>query len=484
MEHYHSDRRLIGSASEVGKDPYALLCNIEAEQKLLGSLLIDNRLFEHVADILAAEDFVNALHARIYRAISTMIGTGATADPITLRSYFDKDEALAELGGANYLGALARGAGLSSNARFYAQSISDLARRRDVVAAAQDILADAALPDPARAADIVIDEAEEKLFAIADRKNHAGAPVALDRLASSAVTHIEQAHRDGGAVTVDTGLAGLDAIISGMGAGDMCVLAARPGMGKTALAGSVAIFAARRGKRVALFSLEMTGEELAGRWIAGLTGISTDRQRHGKIEHSEWQGLIDAQAELGRLPIFIDDQPRLSVAQMRQRCRRMRRRTGLDLVIIDHLQLVRQGGKQESRRLEIGDASSMIKAIAKELGVPFLVLSQLSRAVEQRDDKRPILSDLRESGDIEQDADVVMFLYRDEYYLQRAEPRRRPSDTADGFASKQADWTDALSAAKGLAEIIVAKNRHGRNGVAKAYFDGERQTFTDLARGY
>jgi replicative DNA helicase len=255
-------------------------------------------------------------------------------------------------------------------------------------------------------------------------------------------------------------------------------------MGKSCLAGSVAMSAARRGKRVAMFSLEMTGAELAGRWIAGLTGITTDCQRHGKIEPGDWQRLVHAQEELRRLAIFVDDQPRLSVAQMRQRCRRMRRRAGLDLVIIDHLQLVRQGGKQESRRLEIGDASSMIKAIAKELGVPILVLSQLSRSPEQRDDKRPILSDLRESGDIEQDADVVMFLYRDEYYLQRAEPRRRASDTADGFASKQADWTDAMSAAKGIAEIIVAKNRHGRTGVAKAYFDGERQTFTDLARGY
>lgn len=469
------------SWDNIAADPMSRLVNTEAEQALLGAILIANRAYEHVVDIVSPQQFGFPVHGRIFSAIGSLISAGTSASPITLKHHFETDGSLQGIGGSAYLGRLAASAVTVLNCRGYAQTIADLARRRALIATAQDIIADAAIPDPERPADLVIDEAEERIFAIADGSN-AHAPQRLGDALTTTITRIENAYRVGGAITVDTGLSELDQIIAGMGAGDLCVLAARPAMGKSCAAGTIAFNAARRGKSVLMFSLEMSAEELAQRWIAGLTGIPTSDQRHGKIDQSLWPKLIEAQNVLSSLPIVIDDQPRLSVAQMRQRARRCRRRFGLDLIILDHLQLVRQGGKQESRRLEIGDASSMLKAIAKELAVPVLCLSQLSRAPEQRDDKRPILSDLRESGDIEQDSDVVMFLYREEYYIDRQEPKRRVGETHDAFTGRVAEWQDRRAAVRGLAEIAVSKNRHGRTGIARTYFDAERQRFENLER--
>lgn len=455
----------------------------ETEQALLGALFVNNRAFEHVADILSASDFGLPVHGKIYDAIGSTIAGGGPANPITLKNQFAADDSLRLVGGAGYLAKLAAAAVTVTNSRYYAQTIADLARRRDIVLAAQDTIADAAVVDIERPANVVLDEAEERLFRIADRGAREGTLCALGDVLKSTIGHIEAAYKQGGAITVDTGLTDLDRIISGMGAGDLVVLAGRPSMGKSAAAGTIAVNAARAGKRVVIFSLEMSREELAQRWLAGLTGISTDRQRHGQVASHDWERLIDAQSVLSGLPIMVDDQPRLSVPQMRQRARRLRRRYGLDLMIVDHLQLVRQGGKQESRRIEIGDASSMLKAIAKELGIPVLLLSQLNRAVEHRDDKRPTLADLKESGDIEQDADVVMFLYREEYYAERQEPKYRQGETQEAFGGRVADWQDQLRRCRGLAEIAVAKNRHGRTGTASVIFDGERQRFENLARG-
>ncbi len=333
----------------------------------------------------------------------------------------------------------------------------------------------------ARSAVDVVDAAEQRLYGIAEATVKGG-PEMIGDIARATLRDIEAAYKAGGAIIVDTGLIELDSIISGMGAGDLIVLGGRPGMGKTALAANIAFAAARDGKKPLFFSLEMTKPELSQRWLAGLTGFSTDKQRHGKIEPQEWPRLIEAQQILQALPIGIDDQARLSVAQMRQRARRHKRRFGLDLLIVDHLQLIRQGGRVENRRLEIGDATSSLKAVAKELQVPVLLLSQLSRAVEQRDNKRPSLADLRESGDIEQDADVVLFLYREEYYLQRAKLRRTPGEKQETFAAREFDHQTALDTAQGKAEIIVDKNRHGRNGVAYVAWSGERQRFDNLAR--
>lgn len=467
--------------AELLKDPLANLQNVQAEHALLGAIMIENRAFEHVADTVSHADFSYPVHGRIFRAIETLIGEGRPANPITLKNFFDADAALEGVGGHEYLANLVASAVTIVNCRSYAQTIADLARRRELVVAAQDMIADAAAVDAARPVDVVIDEAEERLFGLTDRRTGPAGPSRLGDSVSDTLGKIEEAYKSGGAIAVDTGLIDLDRIIAGMGAGDLCVLAARPSMGKSCLAGTVAANAAGQGKRVLFFTMEMSKQELSQRWLAALTGISTDRQRQGDLRGGDWQALIDAAQELNRLPIELDDQARLSVPQMRQRARRVRRRRGLDMIVIDHLQLIRQGGKQESRRLEIGDATSMLKAVAKELQVPILLLSQLSRAPEQRDDKRPVLSDLRESGDIEADADIVMLLYRDEYYLQRSEPKRKQNESRDAYAARLTDWQYDLESLKGVAEINVAKNRHGRTGVAKAFFDGERQRFDNLA---
>lgn len=460
--------------------PLASLCNVEAEQALLGAIFLNNKVFEHVADVLAPEDFGTPSHGRIYSVAGQLIGNGRPANAITLAAAADQDPSITR----TYLVQLTTSAVTVINATGYAKIIADLARRRDIVAVAQDAIADAAVVDPERPADVVLDEVEERLYAIGDRRAVASGPISLGTIVAETVGKIESAYKAGGAFTVDTGLSDLDQIISGMGAGDLCVLAGRPSMGKSACAGTIAVNVARTGKKVAIFSLEMSREELSQRWLAGLTGISTDRQRHGNIAANEWPKLAAASHDLNKLPIVVDDQARLSVPQIRQRARRIRRRHGLDLIIIDHLHLIRQGGKQESRRLEIGDATSMLKAVAKELRVPVLLLAQLNRGVESRDNKRPGLSDLKESGDIEQDADVVMFLYREEYYLTRNEPRHKAGQTREAYATERADWEDRCREVRGLAEIEVAKNRHGRTGGIRCTFDGERQRFENLARGY
>lgn len=456
----------------------ASLCNTEAEQGLIGAIFMHNGAFEHVCDMLVPEDFGHASHGRIFTAIGKLIADGMPANPVTVLPVVKDDDAI----GHGYLGQLLASAVTVTNAPHYARQIADLSKRREIIAAAQDAIADAVVVDPERPADTVLDEAEERLFGIAERRAQATGPVPLGAAVNEQIRRIEEAYKAGGCITVDTGLYDLDGIISGMSAGELVVVGGRPGMGKSALAGSIAVNAAEKGKKVAIFSLEMTAAELTQRWLAGATGISTDRQRHGQIDAKDWPKLLEAVKYLDSLGIMIDDGSRLSVPQIRQRARRLRRRRGLDLIIVDHLHLIRQGGKQENRRLEIGDASGMLKALAKELKVPILLLAQLSRGVESRDNKRPILSDLRESGDIEQDADVVMFLYREEYYLARMEPRRRAGQSAESHTADIADWQDRCFEARGVAEIEVAKNRHGRTGVARVQFNGERQKFDSLAR--
>jgi replicative DNA helicase len=467
--------------SEVAFEALKHLVNHEAEQWLLGAILVNNKAWDAVCDVVSPDDFAHRVHGSIFSAMGSIIGNGGVASPVTLYSYFADDPALKQFGGGQYIAILAASAVSVLNAPFYAQTVRDLAWRRELVLAVDEISSDARSVVPDRDFLAVLDDAEQRLYEIAERGTRQGAPRPLSDAVQAAITEMEATYRRGGAIIVDTGLVDLDRIVTGMGGGDMHVLAGRPAMGKSAGAGTIAANCAKAGKRVLFFSLEMTRLELARRWIAGVTGISTEAQRHGRVESCDWARLIEAQKYLNGLPIQVDDQPRLSVNQMRQRARRMKRRTGLDLVIIDHLQLVRQGGKQESRRVEIGDVTSSLKAIAKELDVPVLLLSQINRGVESRDDKRPTLSDLKESGDIEQDADVVMFLYREEYYASRTEPKRKEFETSERYAERLADWQRNLDDIKCLAEIIVAKNRHGRTGVAKVAFNGERQRFENLA---
>ena len=461
------------------------LVNHEAEQALLGAILVNNRAYD-ACEALGAEDFAHPLHGRIFAAAGSLIAAGNVATAVTLRHYFAGEDAAFGGNPGGYIAQLAQSAVSILNSPSYAKTIRDLSRRRRLVYAAQQIINDAEAPAPERDADAVLDDAEQLLNDIgAETKINAG-PQALSAIAPRNLAAVESAYQrtkngePGAARVVDTGLIVLDKILRGMGAGDLVVLAGRPAMGKTAAAGTIAVNAAAQGRVVLFCSLEMTADQLALRWAAGRTGIATDKQRHGSdLVASDWLLLVEASAYLSSLPIHIDDQPRLSAGQLRQRALRIRRRHALDLIVIDHLQLMRQQARAESRRLEIGDITSSLKATAKELAVPILLLSQLNRALENRDDKRPGMSDLKESGDIEQDADVILFLHRDEYYLERGRPKQiNQSDEA--YARAVNAWGERLEAAEGKADLIVAKNRHGRTGVATIAWDAKRQRFETL----
>lgn len=456
-------------------DPLLRLANIEAEQALLGALFYDSRAYEHVVDLVSPEDFSHPWHGEIFRAIGRNLECGAPVNPAGLKNHFEPER-------WPYLAKLAIDAALIGNPGDYARLVADLAERREIILAAREAIVEAESVDIERPAEIILDAAEERLFGIATRRQPSAGPRSLGVCVADVIATIETAYKRGGTLALPSGLIDLDRISGGMGAGELHVLAGRPGMGKSAAAGSIALNVARAGRHVLFFSLEMTRAELTARWLATLTGISTEEQRKGDLDPGAWDRIFAAANEIKALPLLVDDQPRLSVAQMRQRARRVRRRHGLDLIIVDHLQLIRLGGKQESRRVEVGEASGMLKALAKELGVPILLLSQLNRDVERRENKRPMLADLRESGDIEQDADVVLLLYREGYYLERDEPRRRGGETCESFNSRYSDWTEQCEGATGIAEIAVAKNRHGRTGMARVYFDAARQKFGNLVR--
>lgn len=473
------------------QDPFAVLVNIEAEQALLGAILLDNRAFENIVDVVQARDFANPAHQRIFDAISKQMAAGLPVDAVSLKTMFDQDQGESGMPGitGQYLAKLMVSVVTIVNAPGYARIIADLARRRDLVVTAQDLMADAAdLSDVERTAADVVADVERRILDI-DQAASQGDAQSVGAIAGMVVQAAGDAFRAGGLVTVDTGLVDLDRILSGLDVGSLNILGGRPSMGKSALANTIALNVARRVENqpinpVMFFSLEMTAEQLGQRWIASLTGIETEDQRRGRIEEGQWQALVDAQNYLANLPIYVDDQARLSVAQMRQRARRVKRRLRgkLALVIVDHLQLVRQIGKRDNRNVELGEITADMKAMAKDLNCPVLCLSQLSRSLEQREDKRPILSDLRESGSIEQDADVVMFLYREEYYLERGRPKRKPNQTQASWSEAESEYETLLEDSRGMAEVLIPKNRTGRVGLVRLIWNASRQRFLDMAR--
>jgi replicative DNA helicase len=467
-------------------DPYAVLYNAAAEQQLLGILLTDNRYHEHVADIIKPEDFGNALHGRIYALIGELLTSGKAADPPTIMPFLEADEDLKKAGGTQYIIKLIQSVVTRLNAPHYAETIADLSRRRQVVALAQEAIKDAARPDPKRSAVDIADSLETGLIEVINSTQRS-APQRVGTLAQQSIMRTQQAYQDGGAPVVDTGLTDLDTVLKGLGVGNLVVVGGRPGMGKSAWGANLLFNAARAGIPGMMFSLEMTGEELTQRWIAGMTGIPTDKQRHGKIEPDQWQDLVDAQAELEKLPIWVDEQQRLSVGQLRARTKRLKRRHGIRVIVVDYLQLMAgdRTARMEKRFEEVSQITRDLKGIAKELGIVVVALSQLSREVEKRDDKRPMLSDLRESGSIEQDADVVMLLYREEYYLVNQAPRKGGSgrETDEQFSQRLSRWEEHREAVRGIAEINVAKQRHGKSALVKVAWSGTRQKFSDLYRG-
>ncbi len=466
--------------------------NVELEMALLGAILVNNRAFERVSEFLLPEHFTDPAHARIYAAAGALIQRGQQASPVTLKQFLEQDESLTEIGGTRYLAELAAGALNIIDAEAYARSIHDLYLRRALIDLGEEVVNDAYRVEIEQSATDLIENAEHKLFELASTGQYEGGFQEFSRTLTNAIRMAESAYRREGQLTgVTTGLTDLDRLLGGLQKSDLLILAGRPGMGKTALATNIAFNAARAshqerdergqlvevdGHVVAFFSLEMSSEQLALRILAEQSGVSSDRVRRGQIKEDEFEMVFRASQEIASTKIFIDDTPALSVAALRTRARRLLRTQGrLDLVVIDYLQLMRPppSARSENRVQEISEITRGLKALAKELDVPVLALSQLSRAVEQREDKRPQLADLRESGSIEQDADVVMFVYRDEYYRAREEP---PVEQQD----KHQEWQEMMDRVHNLAEVIIAKQRHGPTDKVRLQFQAELTRFGDL----
>ena len=474
-------------------------CNTEAEQALLGAILINNAAYFRVSEFLQAEHFGNAVHGRIFAAIGKLIERGQIANPVTLKNLFDQDGALTEIGGAQYLARLVTSAVTIINSEDYGRAIYDLHLRRELITLGEDTVNDAYrqdLDDPAREQ---IERAERRLFDLATAGQAEGGFRAFDDALTNAINSAEAAFKKSGkTVGVATGFIDLDQKLGGLHPSDLVILAGRTAMGKTALATNIAFNATKTyravrtadgrtvvedGAVVGFFSLEMSAEQLATRILAEESGVSSDRIRRGDVSHEDFDKFVHASQQLAELRLFIDDTPALTVSALRTRSRRLMRQQGLGLIIVDYLQLLRPSNQLrviENRVQEVSDITRGLKALAKELNVPVLALSQLSRAVEQREDKRPILADLRESGSIEQDADVVMFIFREEYYKARP-PIRGADETDDKFAKRYQDWQEEYEKVYGIGEIIIAKQRHGPIGTVKLRFDAQTTKFDDFA---
>ena len=465
--------------------------NLEAEQALLGAILVNNRAYEQVSDFVKREHFVNTAHGRIFEAIGKQIERGQEANPTTLQFFFEKDEGLIDLGGHAYLARLAASSITIINARDYGQTIHDLFLRRQLIDIGEDTVNEAYEPEIDDQATNQIERAEQRLYDLATAGDYQGGFKDFASILTVAIQQAEAAYkRDGKLTGVGTGLNELDGLLGGLHRSDLIILAGRPSMGKTALATNIAFHAAKNIKRetdkqgnesitdgavIGFFSLEMSAEQLATRILAEESGVSSDLIRRGKVGNTEFGNIVQASHELQRAPIFIDDTPALTVSALRTRARRLKRQVGLGMIVVDYLQLLSGNSfRQDNRVQEISEITRGLKTLAKDLDVPVLALSQLSRQVEQREDKRPQLSDLRESGSIEQDADVVMFIFREEYYVARREPRE---DTPEHQV-----WQEEMEKVHNIAEVIVAKQRHGPTGRALLHFNALLTKFGDLAR--
>jgi replicative DNA helicase len=480
--------------------------DFEIEMGLLATLLANNAAVERVSETLEPEHFADSSHGRIYDAIRRLTSAGRQANAVTLRAYFQHDETLKDIGGAAYLAQLQAAAVTLINAVDYAERIVDLFRRRALIALGNELVD--------RARRFALDEnsldqiatAETSLFELAERGRMSGGPIAFAKALGTAIDIAELAFRRDSATTgVTTGFVSIDRILGGLQRSDLVILAGRPAMGKTAFATNIAFNAAStrlawrdkavidgldpsdpkaEGAVVAFFSLEMSADQLANRILAERSGVPSDKIRRGEINADDFVAFAQAANELARLPLYIDDTPGITVSALRTRARRMVRTPGLGLglIVIDYLQLLSSppGPRLENRVQEISAITRSLKMLAKELSVPVLALSQLSRAVEMREDKRPQLADLRESGTIEQDSDVVMFVYRDEYYHQQSKPQPRPSETQSAFNDRLQLWQDRAGEMAGKAEVIISKHRHGSTGIVELGFQALLTKFSDI----
>lgn len=465
--------------------------NMEAEQALLGAILEDNRVLEEVSDFLRANHFYVPVHQRLYDAILKLIDRGQNADAVTIKAYFEKDEDLRDVGGADYIGDLAASTISIINAKNYAQIVHDCFIRRELISVGRDVVNNAFEQDIDGSATDCLEVAEKRLYDLAETGDNSGGFVTLKEAIGISIQHAEKAFKTEGHVTgITTGLRDMDKRLGGLQPSDLLILAARPGMGKTSLAVNIAYNAAaafarsggEEGGRVGVISLEMAADQLATRLLCDLSEVPFDRLRRGDFSAEEFRNMADAAAKLAQIPLHIDDTPAQSITAVRTRARRMKRKHGLEMLIVDYLQLLTgTGSKQsENRVLEVSEITRGLKAIAKELQIPVIALSQLSRGVESREDKRPQLSDLRESGSIEQDADVVMFIYRQDYYTAKEEPVKRAEEDDAKYQQRYENWQSALAECSNISEVIISKQRHGPTGTVKLFFDGQFTRFRDL----
>jgi replicative DNA helicase len=465
--------------------------SVEAEQQLLGAILTNNDVYDRIAQIIGPQHFHDPVHARIFEIAATRIAKNALASPVTLKAFMEDDEGLKELGGPAYLARLA-GAAISAFAvRDYAQMIYDFAIRRELIGLGRDIADKAARVDVSSEPKDQIVEAEQQLYKLSEQGQTESGFQSFLKAVTDAVNVANAAfQREGGLAGVSTGLTDMDKKLGGLHRSDLLILAGRPSMGKTSLATNIAFNVAKaykKGKKpdgtigtidggvVGFYSLEMSAEQLAARILSEASEVPSDQIRRGDLTEGEFRRFVEAAKTLEACPLYIDDTPALPISQLAARARRLKRTHGLDVLIVDYLQLVRGTGRSENRVNEISEITMGLKAIAKELDIPVIALSQLSRQVENREDKRPQLSDLRESGSIEQDADVVMFVYREEYYAEREKP-------SDDRLDEMAVWQERMEKLHGRAEVVIGKQRHGPIGTVELSFEGRFTRFGNLAK--
>ncbi len=457
--------------------------NLEAEQALIGSVLVNNDVIDEVSTFIRPSIFYDPAHVKIYEVIENLNNKGMIANPITLKNFFEKDNMLNEVGGTEYLVKLTRFSGSTKQAIDYAKIIHEMYLRRELVSISEKLSYDTLNANTQEQnAENIIESTEKSLFNLAERGSFSQSFIefkkALDKTIEMATLAMQS---DRGIVGVPTGLTDLDEKLGGLHKSDLIILAGRPSMGKTALATNIAYNAAQNilsrqeKSSVAFFSLEMSSEQLSTRILSEQARIKSDSIRQGNVTEEEINRYIETSRNIYNIPLYIDETPAITIATLSNRARRIKRLNGLSLIVVDYIQLMRSSSnKNDGRVQEISEITQGLKAIAKELSVPVLALSQLSRAVEQRDDKQPQLADLRESGSIEQDADVVMFVYREAYYLERKQPKLG--------SIEHAEWQSKMNDVNGLADIILGKQRHGPTGTIKVEFEGIYTKFKDLSK--
>jgi len=458
-----------------------LPCNIEAEQAVIASILVANDIYDEISPILDSQKFFDPIHVKLYETIEKLITKGLLANPITLKNHFENNEGLKELGGQEYIIKITKFSTSVKQAVDYANIVQEMHLRRELIKISQSVLDEASTNnDLGSTGETIIQNAEKSLFDLAERGHFNQSFMKFESALKQTIDMAKSAYQnEEGLVGVPTGLTDLDSRLGGLHKQDLVIIAGRPSMGKTALATNIAFHAAKNIEKkgtkstVAFFSLEMSSEQLSTRILSEQSRIRSNDIRRGKVSEKEFEQFIETSKNIFELPLYIDETPAITIAAISNRSRRIKRLFGLDLIIVDYIQLMRSGRKMEYNRVqEISEITQGLKSLAKELDVPVLALSQLSRQVEQRDDKKPQLADLRESGSIEQDADVVMFVFREAYYLERKEPTLG--------SIEHAEWQQKMNEISSLAEIMISKQRHGPTGNVKVEFEAMYTKFKNL----